>query len=290
MKFGVQSTQYSEVIAAYESAFGFDKPLLEQYITFWKELFRGNMGPSLLGFPTPVVELLRRRIPWTIGLLSLSTLIAWVLGILIGALVGWKRGTRFDKIVSVLSIGISQIPYYIVSVLAVLIVGYYLGWLPVSGAFTPGLTINWLNIAFVADVIRHGILPAFSIVLASTFGWVMSQRSLLITILGEDYLTFAEAKGLKKRRIFTTYAMRNSLLPQVTALGISIGFVMSGSIMVEGAFMYPGVGRLFTEAYNILDYNTIMGFFVLSIFTVLTANLLVGLSLPLIDPRVRVGS
>ena len=288
VKYGSQSQAYAHAINVYREAFGLDKPLLEQYITFLTELLKGNLGPSLIGFPTPVQELLRRRLPWTIGLLSISTLLAWIMGIILGALVGWKQGTKFDKIVSVLAMGMSQIPFYIFAVLGALFLGYFLNLFPTSGAYSLRVTPGF-NLDFIISVIQHGTLPALSIVLTSMFGWVISQRSLIISILGEDYLQFAEAKGLKKSRIFFTYTMRNSLLPQITALGIGLGFIMSGSVIVEAIFNYPGVGRLFSEAYFVLDYNSIMGFFILSIFTVLTANLIVDLLLPLIDPRIRVG-
>ncbi len=288
LKYGSASQAYRQAINVYREAFGLDKPLLEQYTNFLNELLKGNLGPSLIGFPTPVQELLRRRLPWTIGLLSISTLLAWIMGIILGAFVGWKQGTKFDKIVSVLAMGMSQIPFYIFAVLGALFLGYFLNLFPTSGAYSLRVTPGF-NLDFIISVIQHGTLPALSIVLTSMFGWVISQRSLIISILGEDYLQFAEAKGLKRSRIFFTYTMRNSLLPQVTALGIGLGFIMSGSVIVENIFNYPGVGSLFSAAYFVLDYNSIMGFFILSIFTVLTANLVVDLLLPLIDPRIRVG-
>jgi peptide/nickel transport system permease protein len=288
LKYGAQSQAYAHTINVYKEAFGLDKPLLEQYTIFLTELLKGNLGPSLIGFPTPVQELLRRRLPWTIGLLSISTLLAWIMGIILGALVGWKQGTKFDKIVSVLAMGMSQIPFYIFAVLGALFFGYFLNLFPTSGAYSLRVTPGF-NLDFIISVIQHGTLPALSIVLTSMFGWVMSQRSLIISILGEDYLLFAEAKGLRKRRIFFTYTMRNTLLPQITALGIGLGFILSGSVIVENIFNYPGVGSLFSAAYFVLDYNSIMGFFILSIFAVLTANLIVDLLLPLIDPRIKVG-
>jgi len=288
LKYGSQSQAYAQIINVYKEAFGLDKPIWEQYVTFISELLKGNLGPSLIGFPTPVQELLRRRIPWTIGLLSISTLLAWIIGIILGAVVGWKQGSKIDRIVSIFAMSMSQIPFYIFAVLGALFLGYFLNLFPTSGAYSLKVTPGF-NLDFIISVIQHGTLPALSIVLTSMFGWVMSQRSLIISILGEDYLQFAEAKGLKKRRIFFTYTLRNSLLPQVTALGINLGFIMSGSVIVENIFNYPGVGRFFSEAYQVLDYNSIMGFFILSIFTVLTANLVVDLLLPLIDPRIRVG-
>ncbi len=205
VKYGSQSQAYAHAINVYREAFGLDKPLLEQYMTFLNELLKGNLGPSLIGFPTPVQELLRRRLPWTIGLLSISTLLAWIMGIILGALVGWKQGTKFDKIVSVLAMGMSQIPFYIFAVLGALFLGYFLNLFPTSGAYSLRVTPGF-NLDFIISVIQHGTLPALSIVLTSMFGWVISQRSLIISILGEDYLQFAEAEGTEEvKNLFHIY-------------------------------------------------------------------------------------
>jgi len=231
--YGAQSATYYESIEVYRSAFGFDKPLCEQYFSFLREFFlHGNLGPSLISFPIKVQQLLWRRLPWSMGLLSISTIIAWVIGIVIVSFAGWGQGKKFDKVISASAIFFSQIPFYIIAVLSALFLGYFLGWFPYRGAYSYNVSPG-LNIEFILSVIQHGILPAFSIVLTSALSQILSQRALLVTILGEDYLLFAEAKGLTKHRIFFSYALRNSLLPQITSLGISLGFVMNGSYIVE---------------------------------------------------------
>jgi peptide/nickel transport system permease protein len=287
---GQDSGEATAMLARFKVEFGFDKPLFEQYVNFLKELLlHGNLGPSLLAFPASVQTLIWERLPWTIGLLSISTMISWILGIILGGLAGWRQGTKFDKAISVLSMTLSQIPSYIVAVLAVLLFAYFLGWFPTRGAYSPMIAPG-LNIEFILSIIQYGTLPALSVVVTSTFAWVMAQRSLLITILGEDYLLFAESEGLTRHKIFFSYAMRNSLLPQITALGMNLGLMVSGSVIIENIFSYPGVGTMFSEAYKALDYNTIMGFLILTMFTVLTANLLIDILIPLVDPRVRLES
>ncbi len=286
-RYQAKSTEYYQMILTYRKAFGLDKPLWEQYISFLRELILNrNLGPSLISFPVKVQDILWSKLPWSIGLLSISTVIAWIIGIVIGSFAGWKQGKKFDKIISASAIVFSQIPFYITAVLSALFLGYFLGWFPTSGGYSINIR-PLLSLEFLWSVIKHGTLPAFSIVLSSALSQVLLQRALLVTILGEDYLLFAEAKGLTKYRIFFSYALRNSLLPQVTSLGISLGFVMSGSIIVENIFKYPGIGRLFSEAISVQDYNTIMGCVIISIFTVLTASLITDLILPLLDPRLK---
>jgi peptide/nickel transport system permease protein len=275
------------MIDVYRTSFGLDKPLLEQYFNFLSEFFlHGNLGPSLISFPVKVQDLLWSRLPWSIGLLSISTVISWVIGIIIGSFAGWRQGKKIDKILSASAMIFSQIPFYIIAVLSALFLGYFLGWFPYRGAYSPDIKPG-LSIEFLLSVIQYGTLPAFSIILTSVLSQILFQRALLITILGEDYLIFAESKGLTKRRMFFSYALRNSLLPQITNLGISLGFVMNGSYIVEYIFNYPGVGKLFADSILVQDYNTIMGCVIMSIFTTLTATLIIDILLPLIDPRLK---
>jgi peptide/nickel transport system permease protein len=166
--------------------------------------------------------------------------------------------------------------------------GYGLRLFPTRGAYTP-LRTPELSFSFIADVVQHAILPGLAVVVVSFAGWVISSRSLIISILGEDYLVFAKAKGLRAGRIFRHYALRNALLPQVTGLGMSLGFIVNGAYLVENFFAYPGMGWVFVQAIAALDYNVIQGIVFISITAVLTANLLIDLVLPLVDPRVQLG-
>ncbi len=279
-----------KIVDEYMERFGLKGDIFTQYVRFMERLvLHFDLGPSLIAFPRSVQSLILERLPWTIGLLGTATLISWALGTLLGAFAGWREGSWADKLVVAVALALSQIPFYITAVLLILVFGYIITsgplHFPTGGAYDPRLTPS-LTPEFVLSVIRHSVLPAASLVLSSLFGWLLSMRSLMITVLGEDFLRFAEAKGLKKSVLFRRYALRNTLLPQVTGLGMSLGFVVSGSILVEVIFRYPGVGYLFSVALTNLDYNLIMGFVILTIFTVLTANLILDLIYPLIDPRV----
>jgi len=245
-------------------------------------------SPSLVRFPTPAQTLILRALPWTIGLLSLSVVIAWIAGVLIGGLLGWRRDLPGSEFLTTVSLALSQVPQYIIALALIFLFAYTLTWLPSRDAYpanvSPGLTLD-----FFLGVFRHGILPALSIVIVSATGWIISTRSLIVSILGEDYLLYAQAKGLSPRRIFTQYALRNALLPQLTGLAISLGFIVNGAILVETLFNYPGLGSLLVGAIQALDYNTAQGIILISIISVLTANLVLDLMLPLVDPRIRRG-
>jgi len=228
------------------------------------------------------------RLPWSIGLLSVSILISWVLGIIAGTLVGWRRGTKFDTTLLSFSLFMSTLPRYLLAILLVLVFGYGLTFFPTGGAYAASLSKGF-NLPFILSVIKHAILPGMSFVLVSTFAWLITSRAITVTILGADYLLYAQAKGLKRSRIFRRYVLRNSLLPQVTGLAMSIGSAVSGFYLVEMIFRYPGMGSLLALAVQALDYNTIQGIVFISIVTVLSANLAIDIMYPFIDPRIGSG-
>jgi len=277
------------IIEEYKKKFGLDADLFTQYVNYLKELIlNGNMGPSFLAFPTPTQVLILRALPWTIILLSESILISWVLGNIIGALIGWRRGSKVDSAISSVALALQQVPFYILAIVLILAFAYIFGTLPPMGAFSQALSPG-LTLEFILSVMYHAILPSLSLVLAGVAGWIISMRSLVVSIVGEDYLRLAEAKGLKRARILMRYAFRNALLPQITGLAMAIGFMLNGFFLVEYLFRYPGLGRLFVEAINNLDYNVLQGIVLLMMFSVITANLLIDLLYPLIDPRIRYG-
>ena len=297
---GMLATQQSAVAAqdfggetmvqAYQRMFGLDQPLYVQYFLYFKNLIlKGDMGMSLMVFPdhaqVPIIDAL----PWTIGLLGVSTVIAWLLGVVIGGILGWLQESPLSRTLSVAALAFQQIPSYLMALFLLLSLGYGLRLLPTRGAYTP-LSKPAFTLPFMVDVVQHAILPGMSVVVVSFAAWVISSRSLIISILGEDYLVFAKAKGLKAGRIFGSYALRNALLPQVTGLGMSLGFIVNGAYLAENFFAYPGMGWVFVRALAALDYNVIQGIVFISITTVLTANLLIDLLLPLVDPRVQLGA
>ncbi|MCY4485400.1 MAG: ABC transporter permease [Spirochaetaceae bacterium] len=278
----------AEIVAAYKEQFGLNGTWMEQYFRYLWSLLRGDLGPSIMAFPTTVQELLVTALPWTMGLLLVATVISWVLGNLLGAMVGWRRDSKVNSALVVVSLSLNQIPYYFVALLLVFFFSYNLSIFPSSGGFSliggrpEGMRMVW-------DILYHATLPALSIVISSVGFWVITMRSMILSTLGEDYILLAEAKGLKRQVILNKYALRNALLPQVAAFGIALGFVMNGSILTETIFNYPGLGALLLSAIGNLDYNLLQGILLLTILSVLTANLILEILYPFIDPRISHG-
>ena len=273
----------------YEQRFGLDKSLPEQYWAYVKQLAQGDLGYSITNFPTRVADEVKTALPWTIGLLTLTTIISWGLGTLLGAAVGWA-GDRSRTLRSLVPVALLfyTTPYYILAIVLIYIFSFRWTVLPRSGAYPPGAE-KGLSWEFVGDVIRHGTLPALSIILVSLGWWILSMRSLIIQEQGQDYILWAEAKGLKPGRIFRAYAFRNALLPQATGLALSFGHVVSGALITEVIFSYPGLGYLIYNSIRQVDYPIIQGTVLLIVISVALANLIIDLLYPLIDPRIRAG-
>ena len=273
------------VIAAYRKMMGLDGTLWDQYVAYLRNISRFEMGPSFLSFPTPAEKYIFQALPWTVGLLGTATVISAVIGFLLGGIVGWRREARLSGVLTNAALAFSQIPPYFMALGLLFVFAYGLAWLPRRGAFDPAVpkAFAW---PFVKSVVQHSILPALSLIVISVSGWLISTRSLVISILGEDYLLFGKAKGLRDGYILSRYVLRNAMLPQVTGLALSLGFVLNGAYLVEYLFVYPGLGTLFLNSISMLDYNLVQGIMLMSITLVLTATLLVDLLLPLVDPRV----
>ena len=278
-----------KLIEAYKKDMGYGGTIFEQY---WRYLYnviiRWDFGISFVAYPKPAQDLIFRAMPYTIGLLATAVIISWALGLVVGAMLAWTRGGWFSWLMVNVALVVSHMPFFFMSFLLLLMLGYGLAVLPTRGAYDV-LTTPGLNLEFISGLLKHAILPAGSLVLVSASGWMLSTRAVVIGVLGEDYLLFAEAKGLPRLRILLRHILRNALLPQVTALGISLGFVVNGSYLVEWIFAYPGVGMLFVQAASLRDLNVMQGVVLMSVFAVLFANLIVDLTLPLLDPRVRQG-
>jgi len=278
------------IVAEYTRRFGLDKSPFEQYWIYLGQLAQGNLGYSISSFPSTVSDLLRQAIPWTVGLLLVTTLISWTLGSLIGGAVGWtgRRSKSLQALVPV-ALVLYTIPYYILALVLVYLLAYFWPVFPLTGAFTIG-TQPSLSVDFAFDVARHAVLPALSIVLVSLGWWFLSMRSLVVSVKGEDYITWAEAKGLPERRIFWGYALRNALLPQATGLALSLGHIVGGALITETIFAYPGLGYLIFNSIRTLDFPVIQGSILLIIVSVAVINLVLDLIYPLIDPRIRYGA
>jgi peptide/nickel transport system permease protein len=277
----------AEIIARYQHEFGLDGNIFSQYLKYMEKLIlHGDLGPSLINYPTPAQDVILRSLPWTIGLLGISAVLSWVIGIVVGAVAGWRRGKAGSAIITNLSIALAHVPFFFVALILVYVFAYTLGWLPARSAYDSNIDPG-ISLAFIGSVLKYGLLPGLSIVGIGAMGWILSTRMLMVPVLGEDYLVYAEAKGLKPWRILTRYALRNCYLPQVTAFGISLGFIFNGNVLVEQLFNYPGLGTTLVTAIQQLDFNTILGVTDMAIFSVLTAVLLLDLLLPLLDPRVK---
>ena len=285
---GAMTADGPELVEAYRKQFGLDGSWLTQYKNYILNLLQGDLGPSIMSFPTTVQELLIRAIPWTIGLLAVATVISWVLGNLLGALVGWKRESKTNSAILYLSLCLNQVPYYFIALILIFSLAYTLPIFPTTGAFSV-IGTQHEGLRLVVDIVYHATLPALSIIISFIGYWIITMRSLIITTLGEDYTLLAEAKGLKRSVILSKYAFRNALLPQTAALGMALGFVLNGSILLETIFNYPGVGALLLLAIGNVDYNLMQGILLLTVMAVLSANLILEMLYPLIDPRITHG-
>lgn len=281
------SVNANEMVAQYRERFGLDAPLWQQYLSFWRELLRGNLGFSISSFPAQVTDMLASALPWTIGLLTLTTLLSWVFGSLIGAIIGWRgRQAGGWRLLVPVALVLYTIPYYILAIVLVFVFAFYWPIFPLSGAYSVSVRPGW-TLTFILDVLHHAILPALSILLVSLGWWFLSMRSLIISLKGEDFILNAEAMGIFERRILWGYAFRNALLPQVTGLAISLGHIVGGALITEVIFAYPGIGYRIYNAINSLDYPLIQGGVLLIILSVAAANFLIDILYPLIDPRIR---
>jgi peptide/nickel transport system permease protein len=277
-----------QAAAQYRERFGFSRPMWVQYRDHLWRLARFDLGYSMAYYPVTVNEILRESLPWTVGLLALTTLIAFVGGSLTGGLLGWAASNRWAGIGAAPLLAISAVPYYLLALLLIFVFAFRLGWFPLSGAYGFGV-IPELSWRFAGDVVSHAALPALSIVLASTGFWALSMRGMVVTVLAEDFMTMADAKGLNRVRVFTRYALRNALLPQVTGLALSLGTVFTGVVLVEIVFRYPGIGDVLYGAVRRGDYFVVSGVTYITILAIAIATLLMDLAYPLLDPRIGKG-
>jgi len=287
-RMATQGTSFAngpELIEAYRAQFGLDKPLPEQYVAYLAQLAQLNLGYSIPNFPTTVTDLILRALPWTLGLLLTTTVIAFVMGTLLGAVMAWRASALLGQVLLPLFMLLSAIPYYLLALALLYVFAYTLHWLPTGGV--SGLLNNAGSfVDDVVDAVRHSILPAISIILAAVGFWMLSMRSAMIPVIGSDYLVLAEAKGLTGRRIFFRYALRNAMLPQVTGLAIALGSVLAGQVLVEVVFSYPGLGQLLVNAVSGRDYPVVQGITLILVLTVSLGVLIVDLLYPRIDPRI----
>jgi peptide/nickel transport system permease protein len=231
------------MVEEYQKRFGLDKPLWRQYLTYLSDVSRGDLNYSIANYPRTVAGMIREALPWTIGLLGVTTIFSFAAGTILGALLAWPRAPRWMRLLMPPLWALHAIPFFLLGLVLSWLLAFKFQWLPIFGGYSAGANPAW-NWTFILDVLRHATLPALSIVLVSVGGWALTMRGMMVTTMGEDYVTFAEAKGLRSATIFTRYCMRNAILPQTTGLALALGQILSGAVLVEAIFGYPGIGAL----------------------------------------------
>jgi peptide/nickel transport system permease protein len=261
--------------------------LWSQYLTYLQQLLHGDLGISFSFYPSTVTSVIARSLPWTIWLVGTSTVIGFVIGTLLGIVVAWRRGSWLDATIPITTF-FSAVPYFWFGLVIVFIFGVVLRWFPLYGGYNPATTIGW-SWSFMSSAFYYSILPATTIVVSSIAGWQLGMRNMMITTIGDDYIVLAEAKGLTARRIMLAYAARNAILPSIADFALSLGFVVSGAILTEIVFSYPGIGYLLYQAVENEDYPLMQGIFLVITLAVLAANLLADMGYGALDPRARQG-
>jgi peptide/nickel transport system permease protein len=274
-----------EMVRAYNVQFGLDQPLWVQYLKYMGAVARLDFGYSIAQYPAKVMPLIMGALPWTIGMLTVATILGFGVGTLLGALVAWPRSPRLLKFVVAPMMALSSIPPYLFGLMLVYALCVVLPLFPLTGGYSIGRRPEW-TLSFALNVIHHATLPALSIVIAAVGFWALGMRGMMVTTEGEDYMTFADAKGLRPRRIFLGYGVRNAILPQVTSFAIRLGHVVSGSVVVEIVFGYPGIGSLLFQAISASDYFLIYGVVFITVLAITLATLIIDLLYPLLDPRI----
>lgn len=275
-------------IHALEVAFGINtkESLLSSYGQYLVNVLHGNLGISTSNFPLSVTSVIAKGLPWSLGLVGVSTVLGFLIGTALGAIAAWRRGGRLDSVLPPMFIIISAFPYFWVGLLSIWFFALTLNWFPILGGYNE-TTIPTFTWSFIVEILQHAVLPSFTILITSIGGWILTMRNNMITVVAEDYVKMARAKGLKPQRILWQYAGRNALLPNLTGFAMSLGFVISGAILVEYVFNYPGVGFMLLNAVSAQDYPLMQALFLLITVAVLLAIFVSDVATALLDPRTR---
>ena len=262
-----------------------DGSMWQQYVTYLGELVHGNFGVSYTYYPYSVTEVIGQAFWWTVVLVTITQVLSFAGGIVLGAYAAWRRNSRFDSVTTLGSTFLGTLQPFWIGLLLLYVFGYSLGWFPTSGGYeeaTPGW--NW---PFIQEAVSHSFLPALALLIVTPIGWILGMRNTMIMNLGEDYIRLAKAKGLPDRDVALKYAARNALLPSVTGFALALGGVLGGAILVETVFDYPGLGRLMGEAVGNKDFPLLQTLMLLTTTGVLVANLAADLLYGVLDPRAR---
>jgi peptide/nickel transport system permease protein len=274
----------AEFRSALEDLYGLKGNLFQQYIAYWRRVLQGDLGPSLGNFPTPVMTIIRNAMPWTVGLLTTTAVIGWLLGLILGTLAGCSPRRIWSQVLDKAFITLMPIPYPIFALVLVILFVYYLPMFPLVGGATGRPSFSW---RYISSILEHGFLPGLSLVLGGTaFRFIMS-KAMSSTVISSDYVSYAQMAGVSRRDIMWKYVVRNTMLPQITDFALGLGTVFGGALITEIVFGYPGIGYALYTAILMADFNLMLGVTLFSIVGIATAALLVDLSYPLFDPRVR---
>ena len=265
---------------------GHQGSLWQQYVTYLGDVVHFNFGTDVIQYPASVSTVLGASVWWTLTLVGVATVLAFIIGTGLGILAGWRAGGWLDRSLPGLMF-LQAIPYFFLALLIIEVFALTLHWFPSAGGYNGASVSPGLNWPFISNALDYSFLPALTIVLTSMAGWMLQMRNVMVTTIGDDYVVAAQAKGLTDRRVIFTYAARNALLPQLQGFGLALGFVVSGALVMEIVFSYPGIGLLLLNAVNSSDYPLMQAIFLLITFAVLIANLVIDLVLVLFDPRVR---
>lgn len=282
---GSVQTGLEGMIEIYNNKFGFNTPLWQQYLNYLGDMSRLDFNYSITQYPQRVSDIMARAIPWTLILLTTTTLFSWVVGTLLGAFMAWPRSPKFLQFLMPPLLSLSAIPFFLLGLVLIYLFSFHWRLFPLFGGYTAG-TFPAFTPAFIKDALYHSILPALSIILVSLGGWSLGMRAMMVTTRGEDFVTYADAKGLKGKTIFFHYAIRNALLPQATALALVLGQLISGAVLVEVVFTYPGIGSILYEGIRSGDYFVVQGIVFILILSIGLATLILDLIYPLLDPRI----
>jgi peptide/nickel transport system permease protein len=274
-----------EMVQEYNVKFGLDKPLWQQYLNYLGDVARLDFNYSVSNYPRTVASMLADALPWTIGLLLTTTLLAFTIGTVLGAILGWPGSPRWLRFALPPLMALNAVPFFLLGLILIYLVTTRFPFFPLFGGYSPG-TLLAPTLDSVLDILRHAILPATSIVLVAIGGWALGMRAMMVTMQGEDYTIFADAKGLRPFTIFARYSVRNALLPQATALALVLGHIASGAVLVEVIFGYPGIGTVLYNAIRQSDYFLIQGIVFGVIVSLGFATFILDLIYPLLDPRI----
>jgi len=284
---GLAQADAQIMINSYTRLFGLNRPLWQQYLTYMGNCLRLDFGYSMTAYPRTVMDIIIARGRITLPFVTIGIAIAFLLGVFLGAIMGWNRTPRwFSNIMVPPLLVCASVPQFLVALVLIYFVAFKWKLTPMGGAYSRTLVEDWGSTKFILDYARHAILPILAIVLTEASNWALGMRAMMVTVEGEDYTTFAEARGLKSSRIFFRYLVRNSYLPSLTGLALRLGFIITGSSVAETYFNYNGIGNTLGAAIGQFDYFLLYGIVLVMVISIALATFVMDLIYPLLDPRI----